>query len=183
MYYPTTWETFNQLKDSVLTPKKILARQFNHTDCEELGISPDGSTPEFTPDDFNYIILYQSNDKYIVETGLTVKEILSNDPENKLFRFYAKQYVVSTFDTIDDALDVFHNLKNSNDKLEHNYFAIKRQTGSSHEDYTVEYDEDSEYMYYKGYIYTLDEDVVYDESIKLATYKNIIKIFTSVLKK
>ena len=183
MNYPTNFENFYQLKGSILNLKKILSCQFNYADCEEISNSPDGSNSNETFGDFNYIILYQKGDKYIVETGITVKELLSNDPDIKFANYYAKQYNLVTHDTIDDALDNFHNLKNSNDKLEHNYFAIKKQTGSSREDYIIEYDEHSEYMYYQGYIYTLDEDVVYDQSIKLATYKNIIKLFTTILNK
>ena len=127
--------------------------------------------------------MYQLDDKYIVEIGIVIRELFLDDSNNKIEKYYAKQYETIESDTIDNSLDFFHELKNLNDSLEHNYFAIKKQHGMSPEDYTIETDEDSEYIYFQGYIYTLDDDVVYNSSIKLDAYKNIIKIFTKILKK
>jgi hypothetical protein len=184
MYYPTKFESFNELKNSILNDKNILATQFNQIDCETINFEQVNENSKDEQDnDFNYILLYQLEDKYIVEIGIIIRELANCNSDDKTEKYYAKLYETIESDTIDNALDFFHELKNLNDRLEHNYFAIKKQHGACPEDYTIENDEDSEYIYFQGYIYTLDEDVVYSSSIKLDAYKNIIKIFTKILDK
>ena len=169
-----TSQNLSDLKNLILENKMLLAYQISELD--NFTIDSSETIDEIkNSNDFNCIDLYQSDKLFVVEYGLVY-----NFTEQETFNY--QDFQKKEFNSIDEALDNFHDLKKSSSTLELNNYAVKK-TNSDLENFTIVNDDDMEYIYFDNYIYMLDDEVFYDPSIKMDVYKNVIKFFNDIVNK